>query len=148
MADKPEPQPLPVRAPAESLVIPDRPGLRTLTFGSANSSGEIDVDRLTLYFQLEEEQKERDFQRQLELLDKQAEINEELEERRDKDRKLTHKLGVEKLQLYFKMFVSTAALALGTVFVLTNHENMGYFLLGGALSAVTSGVVGLMRASK
>lgn len=131
MADEPKPEVLPARvASTQPLSTIKKESLR---FGSAVPA----TDEL---FELRKEE--------LELQSKQVKLNQEVLAGMQKDRKLTHALEIQKLNLYFKMFITAAALAIGTVFVLTNHESVGYFMLGGALSSVTSGVAGLMKASR
>jgi hypothetical protein len=123
---------------------------------------QIEGDKLKLLFELQERQRDREFQRQLQLQKMQIQFqelalaneqnrkvqNDKDRTNREKEKKLEHQFQIQKLELFFKMFVSTVALALGTTFVLTAHEQLGTFLLGGAISTVTSGALALLRASQ
>jgi hypothetical protein len=106
-----------------------------------NHLANLDVSRLKLFFELQEKQKQQDFEHEMEL---RRQGQHEME----RENSSTHSLAVQRLELYFKMFVTAAALIVGTTFVLTSHEQVGYFMLGGALSTITSGVVSLMKASR
>jgi hypothetical protein len=145
MADEPIPQP--AFATEKKLTTP-RQSVETLTFASPNQIADMDVERIRLFFELQEKQREDEFNRQLRLLQEQARLNLQSEARADRNRKLSHRERMETRNLYFKMFVATASLVMGTIFVLKGHGDMGSLLLGGALSTITSSVVGLMKASR
>jgi|SRR5580765_3704166 len=145
MADEPIPQP--AFATEKKLTAP-RQSVETLTFASPNQIADMDVERIRLFFELQEKQREDEFNRQLRLLQEQARLNLQSEARADRNRKLSHRERMETRNLYFKMFVATASLVMGTIFVLKGHGDMGSLLLGGALSTITSSVVGLMKASR
>jgi len=129
---------------------------------SPDKLSQIDTDKVKVLFELQENQRNREYERQLFLQKQQLELNEQMmesakqeraiaeKERSDaeKQKRIEHQFEIQKLGIYFKMFVSTAALTLGTIFVLTGHEPLGTFLLGGALSTVTSGALTLLRASR
>jgi hypothetical protein len=168
MAREKKPQALTI--PTESTLSSEN--LKDLGLNlSPNELAQIDVDKLKLLIELQERQRDielqerdKEFQRELELKRLQMQLqlheisvvnaqNQRVQDEKDranreKEKKQDHQFQIQKLELFFKMFVSTVALALGTIFVLTGHEQLGTFLLGGAISTVTSGALALLRAAQ
>ena len=148
MADELEPRPLPVpsRSDESQLTSSSRPD--SLTFGSPNQLAELDVNKLELLFDLQEKQRESDFQRDLKFKELDLKARKQEAERIEKEKKNAQQLEIQKVETYFKMFIAVTALAIGTAFVITGHPDVGYFMLGGAMSMVTSGIVGIMKAAR
>ena len=110
--------------------------------------GREDPEKLKLLFDLQERQRASEFERDLELKKFEHAQALELSQNRAKEKKALQELIISSLQSCYKMIISLGALAVGTVLVLKGHQQVGYFLLGGGMTSVTTDAVAIMRAVK
>lgn len=105
----------------------------------------LSVGKLSLLFHLQETQRREEFERNFKLRELEHKENLELAAKKAKDKKSAQESVISLIQSCFKMVVAAAALTIGTIFVFKGEKEVGYFLIGGGMSTVTTGVVGIMR---
>jgi hypothetical protein len=59
--------------------------------------------------------------------------------------KIKSELWMGRIQGLFKIAVSTGALIIGTYLVTHGHGEVGYFLIGGGMTSVTTDAAKIMR---
>lgn len=113
-----------------------------------NNTTDFDPERMKLLFDLQERERDFQFKRQMEVQRVEHEFSLARAAKEADALKLQQELSVSKMEVLYKMMVSVGALVIGTVLVLKGHAEVGFFLVGGGMTSVTSDVVGLMRGAR
>lgn len=137
--------------PSFKLALPPSSEDRTLNYSSFPTSIEIaqlDTEKIQMLFELQEREKEADFNRRMQLLAREHELRLAETELQNKTRKLNQELIVSTIQSGYKIVISAASVIAGAILAAKGQREIGFFLLGGGMSAVTANTVSLMKAAR
>jgi hypothetical protein len=127
----------------ERYKLDNHVGLQKLP--TAEELSNLDLEKLKQLIELQERQRQTEFDRALKFREMEHLSSIESGHQKDVGRKLSQELIVSTVQSCFKMLMSIGGLAAGTILAAKGNHEIGYFLIGGGMSAVATDVVGLMK---
>jgi hypothetical protein len=122
--------------------------LTYFSFPASVDVAQLDTEKIKTLFELQEREKNADFQRRLELLLREHELRLQESELENKTKKLNQELLVSTIQSGYKIVISAASVIAGVILAAKGQREIGFFLLGGGMSAVTANTVSIMKAAR
>jgi hypothetical protein len=133
----------------QNKLAPIIPSNEMIVFpGTPEELERLDLKKVKTLFDLQEQQKNNELNRKIRLEESIHKRNMEREEVEAKQLKTKSELWMGKIQGLFKIAVSASALAIGTMLVMRGQAEVGYFLIGGGMTSVTTDAARIMREAR